>query len=141
MSQGSLTLEVTNKPSELETLGERLEKFCQALDLPRKIVFQLKFAIEEVFVNIISYGFRDEKEHRIRITVNHEDGVLVMCIEDDGLPFNPLESEAPDIACPLEDRKVGGLGLHLTKHLMSELHYERLGEKNVLTVRKNLKDD
>jgi serine/threonine-protein kinase RsbW len=140
MTQGSLTLEVTNKPSELETLGARLETFCQALDLPPKIVFQLKFAIEEVFVNIISYGFRDKKEHRIRITMNHEDGVVVMRIEDDGLPFNPLETEAPDVACPIEDRKVGGLGLHLTKQLMSEIEYERLGGKNVLTVRKNLKE-
>jgi len=140
MSQGSLTLEVTNKPSELDTLGERLEKFCEGLDLPPKTVFQLKFAIEEIFVNIISYGFSDDKEHRIRITIRHENGVLAVCIEDDGQPFNPLESATPDVACPIEDRQVGGLGLHLTKHLMSDLHYRRRGGKNVLTVRKNLKE-
>jgi anti-sigma regulatory factor (Ser/Thr protein kinase) len=58
-------------------------------------------------------------------------------VVDDGLPFNPLEAEKPDTSLPLQDRGIGGLGIHLVVNLVDEVTYERRGEQNVITLTKN----
>ncbi len=59
-----------------------------------------------------------------------------MRVEDDAVAFNPLEREAPDLNAPLEDRPIGGLGVHLVRKLMDDVRYERAGARNILTMRK-----
>ena len=127
-----------NSLSELDSLAEKVEEFCEPLGVSMKTIFQAKLAMEEIFVNIVSYGYDDENEHLIGITLSFEDGVLILRIEDDATPFNPLDAEAPDLKCTVEDSKVGGLGLHLTKSVMNEMQYSRCENKNILTLKKNL---
>lgn len=126
--------------SELDSLVCCLEEFCGPLGLSKKSLFQIKFSLEEIFVNIISYGFVDDGEHRINVTISRENDLVVLRVEDDGIPFNPLEADPPDLESPLEERCTGGLGLHLTKKLMSEISYERSGNKNILTMKKNIEE-
>ena len=141
MKADSLTLKFCNKMSELEELGRKVVDYCHCLGLPKKVVFQIKLSMEEIFVNIISYGFSDNNEHFIQVEVIHDNGTLTMKFVDDGVPFNPLlEAEEPDLNSPLEDRKAGGLGLHLTKCLMNEIKYDRRENKNVLIMKKVLED-
>jgi anti-sigma regulatory factor (Ser/Thr protein kinase) len=61
-----------------------------------------------------------------------------VAIEDDGIPFNPLEKETPDTDLPLEERKIGGLGIHLVRNLMDKVSYQRRVDKNRLTLVKNI---
>jgi anti-sigma regulatory factor (Ser/Thr protein kinase) len=94
---------------------------------------ELELVIEEILVNIARYGYLEsasgeaelacavESAHRLRVVVS-----------DQGRPFNPLASKAPDLSQSLAERQVGGLGIFLVKSLAEELDYERDGDRNVL---------
>ena len=140
MVADGVSLELRNSLSELDALGESLEKFGNSLGLSNKIVFEICLAMEELVSNIISYGFTDDAVHWIKVAVSYQEGTLVIRLEDDGIPFDPLTAEEPDCECPLEQRKIGNLGIHLTKKFMDDMVYERCGNKNILTLRKNVKD-
>ena len=61
-----------------------------------------------------------------------------MRIEDDGIPFNPVMAEEPDLECRIEDCRIGGLGIHLIKKLMDEVRYERVNDVNILYLKKKI---
>ena len=126
--------------SELEKLCQEMEKLGQKLGLTKKCVFEINLALDELFTNIISYGFEDDDEHEIKVTLTPQNETLCLSIEDDGLPFNPIEAEEPDLECTVEDCKIGGLGIHLIRNLMDDICYERCGDKNVLTLKKSIQE-
>jgi serine/threonine-protein kinase RsbW len=134
-----VSLELRNSLSELDTLCQSLQQFGEALGLANKTLFQICLAMEEVVSNIISYGYTDDAVHWIKIAISHEKGILTIRLEDDGVPFNPLWAREPDCECPVEERKVGNLGIHLCKKVMDDMIYERFGNKNVLTLKKDIK--
>ncbi|MEJ2428702.1 MAG: ATP-binding protein [Deltaproteobacteria bacterium] len=134
-----VSLELRNSLSELDTLCQKLQRFAERLCLPNKALFQICLAIEEIFSNIITYGYADDGVHWIKIAISYEHGTFAIRLEDDGIPFNPLSVEEPDCECPVEERKVGNLGIHLCKKVMDEMLYERCGNKNILTLRKDIK--
>ena len=134
-----VSLELRNSLSELDTLGQSLQQFGEELGLSNKVLFQICLAMEEIVSNIISYGYTDDAVHWIKIAILHEQGILIIRLEDDGIPFNPLWAQEPDCECPVEERKVGNLGIHLCKKVMDEMIYERCGNKNILTLKKDIK--
>ena len=140
MIADKVSLELRNSLSELSALGQSLEQFGKSLGLSRKIVFEICLAMEELVSNIISYGFADDAVHFINVAMSHENGILIIRLEDDGVPFDPLKAEEPDCECPVEQRKVGNLGIHLTKKIMDDMVYERRENKNVLTLKKSIKN-
>lgn len=135
-----VSLELRNSLSELDTLGQILQQFGEELGLANKTLFQICLAMEEIVSNIISYGYTDDAVHWIKIALSHDKGIITIRLEDDGIPFNPLWAQEPDCECPLEQRKVGNLGIHLCKKVMDDMIYERFGNKNVLTLKKDIKD-
>lgn len=140
MANGPYKFELKSNLSELDSLCESLESICQSLNLPQKCKFEINLALDELFTNIISYGFDDEEEHLIEITIDAEPDQVVIRIEDDGVPFNPVEASQPEIGCSVENCRVGGLGIHLIKNLMDEICYQRCGNRNVLILRKNISE-
>jgi anti-sigma regulatory factor (Ser/Thr protein kinase) len=140
MAKNKVSFKLKSKLSELDALCQKLEKFGQSMGLSQKCIFEANLALDELFTNIISYGFDDKNEHTIRITISFQNDELVFNIEDDGIPFNPTEVESPDLECTIEECRIGGLGIHLAKNLMDEVCYQRCNEKNVLTLRKNIKN-
>lgn len=136
MSPCTLRLELKNAQSETERLCRCVEDFATSTGLDKKTAFRITLALEELFTNIVSYGFQDGLEHTIGITLEKENRALVFRIEDDGVPFDPMNAEAPDVKCPLEESKVGGLGIHLVKKMMDEIVYERRDDKNIITMKK-----
>lgn len=138
MVQKKYSFELKSNLSELDKLCRHVEKFGQKNGLPKKFVFEVNLALDELFTNIISYGFDDDGEHVIKVTITPEDEGLCLCIEDDGRPFNPVEFEAPDIACSVEECKIGGLGIHIIRKLMDDICYERCRNKNILKLKKGV---
>ena len=138
MTADRVSLELRNKFSELNTMGQSLRQFGETLGLSSKTSFQICLAMEEIVNNIISYGYTDDAVHWIKIAISHQDGILTIRLEDDGIPFDPLRAEEPDCECPVEQRKVGNLGIHLSKKVMDEMLYERSGNKNILTLKKDI---
>ncbi len=135
-TSGSLTFELRNTLSELATLCEKMEGVGQALGLSRKCLFEINLALDELFTNIISYGFQDQSEHFIRVNISTDGDVLTVVLEDDGIAFNPVARIPSELPCTLDECKVGGLGIHLVKNLMDEVAYERRAGTNVLTLKK-----
>lgn len=133
------SFELKNELSELGQLCRTCEEVGRDINLSDKTIFEMNLALDELFTNIISYGFSDQQEHTIKINITIEGDQLQMRIEDDGVPFNPLESKTPDFQCGIEECKIGGLGIHLIKKLMDDVHYQRVSDKNVLVLRRKFK--
>ena len=140
MTYGRISFDLKNNLSELETLYKNLEYFGESLGLSQETIFKINLALEELVSNIISYGYTDDDEHWIKIAISLENRFLVISLEDDGMPFNPAEATEPDCGCPVEDREIGNLGIHLCKQFMDDLIYERRGNKNIVILRKYVED-
>jgi anti-sigma regulatory factor (Ser/Thr protein kinase) len=138
MAKNEYSFELKSSLSELDTLCQNLEKFGKKIGLSKKSIFEINLALDELFTNIISYGYDDHDDHMIKITIAPQKQEVCLCIEDDGVPFNPADFEPPDIAASVEKCKIGGLGIHIIKKLMDEICYQRCGSKNVLTLKKRI---
>ncbi|WP_455637744.1 ATP-binding protein [Parabacteroides sp.] len=132
------TLYIKNELEQLTRLYEFLNQQASAFGLEEQLLMQIKLAVEEVVTNVILYAYPDRKDQDIRIDMSLENGLLTIVITDNGIAFNPLEREEPDISLPMEERPIGGLGIYLVKQLMTNVTYTRSSEKNTLTMTKKI---
>ena len=107
--------------------------------LPQDAQSDSRLALEEMFSNIVSYGFEDDREHEIHMEIEVSADVLIMKIRDDGRPFNPTEYSSPNLGKPLEEREMGGLGINLVRHIIDEWEYKSEKGKNILTMKRRLR--
>jgi serine/threonine-protein kinase RsbW len=128
--------ELKSKLSELNTLCRHLEDCGNDMELPQKCLFEINLGLDELFTNIISYGFEDDSDHRIKFSLAKKKETLVVLVEDDGKPFNPLEAAAPEVSQDLDSINIGGLGIHLVKKMMDAIDYQRVKGKNRLILKK-----
>lgn len=134
----TLDLRLPNDLSEIATLAERIEEFLGALDLPPKLAFEVNLALDELLTNVISYAFPPgaRREISVRVSIDN-DGVLNAEVEDDGVAFDPFsDAGAPVLEGEVEDRPIGGLGVHFVRTLMDDVHYSRRGEHNYVRLTK-----
>ena len=131
-------IELKNSLSELDRLSLALEEFGDSHHLPLKTITDINLALDEIFINIVSYGFEDYDEHLISIDLSIDEKELTIKVEDDGISFNSLEIPEPDLYVPSKNRKIGGLGIDLVRKKIDELKYERQQGKNVLILKKRL---
>jgi len=131
-------IELANRLDELPTVVSALQQFSAREGLDEAVVQAAELAMDELLTNIVSYGYRDSREHIIRIEFTIEQKALNLVVSDDGVAFNPFDVEAPDRTSPLEDRKVGGVGIFLVTEFMDEHSYRRCEGRNVVTLRKSL---
>ena len=132
------TIILKNDLSEIPRLASEIEVFGKKNNLSESVIFDALLASEEIFTNIVSYAYEDDKEHMIVVRVDLNDGELTLEIEEDGRPFDPLKVPEPDIEKPLEERPVGGLGVFLARKSMDELEYRRKSGKNILVMKKRV---
>lgn len=135
---GTISFTLKNNLSELDVLCENLRRFCREAGVSKRQTFEINLALDELFTNIINHGFRDEDEHKVRVTCAKVDGVVKITIEDDGIPFDPAAAPHPNLKCAFRDREIGGLGIHLIRSYMDHIEYQRRNNKNVLILTKTL---
>lgn len=129
---------VKNDVSEMVRIVEECSHFGSINDLSEKDVYDITLILEEVVTNVIFYGYDDKNEHEIKIDVKLNQGDLVLEIEDDGKPFNPLDMPNPDVNLPIEERQIGGLGIYIVKNLVKTMDYRWENGKNFLKITKDL---
>jgi len=129
---------INNKVSEIVLFQGQFADFAAEQGISPTIMQKVQVVSEELLSNIIFYAYEDKRDYEIEITVDTIEEQLKLTIVDDGLPFNPLEAEKPDTSLALQDREIGGLGIHLVINLMDEVTYERRGEQNVITLTKEI---
>lgn len=114
----------------LNFVGERIS------GCPPKTQKQIKVAVDEIFSNIARYAYHlSSGGVTVRVSVSD---VVMIEFEDSGTAYDPLTKDDPDVAKPLKERKIGGLGVFMVKKLMDSVEYRRDGDKNILTIRKSL---
>ena len=138
MTKDEIAFELKNKLIELDSLCDNLKKFGKSMGLSKKCQFEVNLAMDELFTNIVSYGFEDFLDHLVNFKISCRNDELEIRIEDDGIFFDPVTEKPPEIDCLMEACKIGGLGIHLAKQYMDGITYERQKDKNVLRIRKKI---
>ena len=131
-------IHLDNRLSELDKLADEVERFGEANGFSLRTIYQIRLVLDELLTNVISYGYRDQDRHEIDVTMRLADGRLTIRLEDDASPFNPVAAGQPDLECPVEERRIGGLGIHLVKKIMDHVEYERTEGKNLLMLVKTI---
>ena len=136
----NLTLNMEARFDEIDRIHAAVEILAAAEGWEPDLVFQIKLVVEEIGTNIVKYGYDDEGDSDIRITLTSECDALTMEIIDGGKPFDPFaEAPPPDLDSPIPDRPIGGLGVYLVQKLMDESQYRRENGKNKVTLIKRRK--
>jgi anti-sigma regulatory factor (Ser/Thr protein kinase) len=126
---------ILNKIRDLSRMPELVAQIADEQGLSEDVVFGMNVALDEMLSNIIKYGYTDDAIHEIRVRLSVAGQMLVAEIEDDGQPFDPCAAGPVDVDAPLEERKVGGLGIHIVRTLMAEVGYARVEGRNRLVMK------
>jgi anti-sigma regulatory factor (Ser/Thr protein kinase) len=125
-----LTLQIENRADDVAMAVAQIDQFAADQGIPTSSLMRVVVAVGEILTNILSYAFEDNGVHQIEIWTKYSQGEIVIEIIDDGKPFDPLSFPAPDLDVDLDKRKIGGLGIHLVRQLMSKVRYSRQDGRN-----------
>ena len=144
------SLQLTGVTSELTKAQQFLAQWWADNKLSEADRFPFDLALEELFVNVASYG-HDETGAPCRVEValaqsddigdgdlNTTLGVVRMVIRDDGAAFDPVAMKTPDLHGSVSARAIGGLGIHLTRSVMDSIAYEYKDGHNQVSVEKKV---
>ena len=132
-----LEMTLRNNISDLNALIYKLEFFFKENNIS-SILMPTTLILEELFTNTITHGVADGREVFIQVNLNIKKDELIMTYKDNGIPFNVLELPDPDLTSSIENREVGGLGVHYVKTLSDSVEYEYTEKNNVLQIKKRL---
>ncbi len=105
----------------------------------KKPLMQIRLAVEEIFVNIISYAYRPEiGKAEIYVSVSEAPLSVTILFMDAGKPFDPLARPDADTSGKMFMERPGGFGILLVKNTMDAVTYEYKDGKNILSIKKNL---
>ncbi len=135
------SLVLPNDTSEVPRLNDFVAEVCEAVGLESIVAMQVKLAIEEAVVNVMKYAYPQGTRGDVTIEAVSNDVRLKFTIIDSGKPFDPTVLPEVDTTLPAKDRRIGGLGIHIVRQFMDSINYERSGNLNILTIRKNLTDN
>ena len=132
-------INIKSRTSGLEIMNEKLATLVEEWNISKDVAFSMNLALEEIATNIIDYGYKGKDDYDIIIRFTLEKHKLRIQIKDGAKEFNPLDMKTPDdIGKPLEERGVGGLGIHLVKKFTDNFSYRRSNNKNIVTLTKSL---
>ena len=134
----TLLILLGNRMEEIDRFTQAFTAFAKEHDVASPVIQKFCLSADDMLNNIISYSYTDEAKHEIKVEVVIYSNRMVMVISDDGQPFNPFGLNPPDTTLPLEERQIGGLGIHLVESLMDETDYQRHAGYNVVTLSMNL---
>lgn len=111
-----------------------IDEFSESEQWPSELEFQMRLMLEELVMNVVSYGLAEENPV-IRLSLSSDESEARAVLADNGPEFNPLEA-APDadVETSVEMRQVGGLGVHFVKTIADDVRYERTEGMNILTI-------
>lgn len=129
-----MIINIKNDISEINEVCNKIDQFCAENNIPNKKRQDIDLIVDELASNVIFYAYPDGEEHSFTLSLDLVDGVVTIKIIDAGSEFNPLNKDDPDIELSAEEREIGGLGIFLVKQLSEKVSYQRLNNKNHLTI-------
>ena len=131
-----LTVDATVE--NIATVTEFVNAQLEQSGCPPKIQMQIDIAVDELFGNIAHYAYDpDVGPATVRVEVDEEPCVIITFI-DNGMPYDPLGKEDPDITLSAEERGIGGLGVYMVKKSMDDISYEYRDGQNILRIKKRI---
>jgi anti-sigma regulatory factor (Ser/Thr protein kinase) len=131
MKEIVLDAKVDNLPQLLSIIDEELEN----AECSMKGQMQIDVAVEEIFVNVASYAYEDGNGScTIQVDTDPANSYVTITFIDEGIPYNPLAKEDPDVTLSADEREIGGLGIFIVKKSMDKTAYERKDNKNIFSM-------
>ena len=132
-------LNITATIENIETVTAFVNEQLEAYDCPMKAQMQIDIAIDELFGNIAHYAYNPEVGNAtVRVEVVEDPLAVIITFIDNGIPYDPLAKEDPNIKLSAEERQIGGLGIYMVKKTMDEITYEYKDGQNILAIKKKL---
>jgi serine/threonine-protein kinase RsbW len=125
---------IANDFANLGGLMEGATEFLESQGVDAQAVYRINLALEEMVTNIIKYGYDEPGRHKIKVTLDVGAKEVALAIIDDGHDFNPILHERTPPAEKLEEREIGGLGIHLMKKLLDRMEHRREAGRNILEI-------
>ena len=123
-----------NDPAELERLASAVEEFAERESWAPEVVFSVNLVLEELVINVMTHGSH-EGLAEIEVAVTSSEDLVSIRLSDNGVAFDPLtDAPEPEVTGSVEDRHVGGLGVHLVRTMMDNVSYRRERGRNLLTM-------
>lgn len=134
-----MELTIAATVENIETVTDFVNEQLEALDCPMKAQMQINIAIDELFGNIAHYAYNPEVgSATVRVEVSEAPLAVIITFIDNGVPYDPLGKDDPDITLSAEEREIGGLGIYMVKKSMDEITYEYKDGQNILKIKKNI---
>ncbi len=125
------SLELEAQRSLLEPLLDVFTRDLQDGGCPEEKIEMIRICAEEIFINIASYAY-PENDGVVQIEEEVFEGAIRIMFADEGMPYNPLEKEDPDITASVQAREIGGLGIFMVKQMADQIRYEYKDNRNCL---------
>jgi anti-anti-sigma factor len=126
-------------PAGVGRVAQAFADFADAHAVPAPVRRCMSVALDELLANSVSYGLEGrEADGEVSVTVDLDPNRLVLTLRDNGSVFDPFSQSTPDTTLAVEDRPIGGQGIHLVRRLMDEARYERSDGQNIVTLTKRL---
>ena len=132
------SIELTNDIKQVSQLTAFVDEVCEIVGVDMSTTMSLNLALEEAVVNVMDYGYPAGQVGHIEVKALANEMTLTFVISDDGIPFDPTAKSEVDTTLSVEQRPIGGLGIHLVRTIMDSINYERTRGRNILTLRKKL---
>ena len=129
-----------NEMAEVSRMRGFFFSVCREYGISDETAKMLNLAIEEWVANVINYAYPKGTRGHVEMTADVSPSrLLTVVIKDHGEPFDPTSQAEVDIDAELDDRTIGGLGIHMVRSIMDSMSYERTANGyNVLTLTKSL---
>lgn len=135
MKELTINAMTENIPAVTAFVDEQLEE----MDCPLRAQMQIDIAIDELFSNIARYAYNPQVgPATVRVEVVENPLSVVITFIDQGVPYDPLAKDDPDITLSAEEREVGGLGIYMVKKSMDSVSYEYRDGQNILAIKKSI---
>jgi serine/threonine-protein kinase RsbW len=125
-------------PGEVAGVNAAFADFAQAQALPATVRRSLHVALDELLHNSVAHGLGGRQGGSVTVEVELGADRVRVTLSDDGAPFDPFGMAAPDTTGSVEERPIGGLGIHLVRRMMDEVSYRRRDDRNVVVLAKRL---
>ena len=119
---------------ELGAIQEAVGNISEKADWSPDLTFQIELILEELCINVINHG-EVEDSQPIKVEIESASDLIKIEITDKGKAFDPtMDAGTPAKVTSIEDSAIGGWGVHLAQVFSDEMHYERVGDTNCLTL-------
>ncbi len=125
-------------PAGVGRVNAAFAGFAETHGLPDAVRRSVNVALDELLANELSHGMAADGSVNVAVDVELHEERLTLTLTDDGPPFDPFGHGAPDTTLSVEEREIGGLGIHLVRRLMDEVSYQRRDGHNVVILVKQL---